>query len=117
MGDWMLSLQNKITYLLEQGKFIFVYSGDKDFICNWKGGEAWTNAASWSQQESFQVAPYLSWGPADAPYGEYKMIDNLAFVKVYNAGHMVPMNQPEAALFMFEKFLVDWKNATNVVIQ
>jgi len=27
-----------------------------------------------------------------------KKVDNLTFLKVYGAGHMVPMDQPEAAL-------------------
>jgi cathepsin A (carboxypeptidase C) len=48
LGDWMLNLAPKITNILNSGVEVLVYSGDKDFICNWRGGEAWTNAVQWS---------------------------------------------------------------------
>jgi len=48
-GDWMISLSDKVAALLETGFDILVYSGDKDFVCNWRGGEAWTNEVSWSR--------------------------------------------------------------------
>ena len=109
LGDWMLDLSNNVTYLIEQGVFVFVYSGDQDFICNWVGGETWTNAVQWDKQQTFQNESYQSWGP-DGSYGQYRIVDNFAFVRVYNAGHMVPMNQPVAALYMFENFLENWKD-------
>lgn len=42
--DYIPSLSPKVQYLLDNGVKGLVYSGDKDFICNWRGGEAWTNA-------------------------------------------------------------------------
>jgi carboxypeptidase C (cathepsin A) len=30
-----------LLFYLENGVKGLVYSGDKDFICNWRGGEAW----------------------------------------------------------------------------
>ena len=30
---------------------------------------------------------------------------NLSFLQVYEAGHMVPMNQPEAALALLNEFI------------
>lgn len=32
---------------LNAGLPVLIYSGDKDFICNWRGGEAWTKALVW----------------------------------------------------------------------
>jgi cathepsin A (carboxypeptidase C) len=43
LGDWILDLSDQVAYLLDNGVKGLVYSGDKDFICNWRGGEAWTN--------------------------------------------------------------------------
>lgn len=50
LGDWLTNLAEKITNILESGLEVLVYSGDKDFICNWRGGEAWTSAVEWSGQ-------------------------------------------------------------------
>jgi len=41
-------------------------------------------------------------------WGEYKSVDKFTFLRVYNAGHMVPMNQPEAALAMVDRFFGNW---------
>ena len=46
--DWMCTLSDDVKYLLENGVRVLVYSGDKDFICNWRGGEAWTYALEWA---------------------------------------------------------------------
>jgi cathepsin A (carboxypeptidase C) len=43
LGDWMSTLANDVKFLLENDVNVLVYSGDKDFVCNWRGGEAWTN--------------------------------------------------------------------------
>ena len=55
---------------------MLVYSGKLDFICNYFGGRAWTNATKWSGQvcvnsrviillhtvqEGFQNAAYQDW--------------------------------------------------------
>lgn len=48
MGDWVTDLSSNVGYLLDQGVKGLVYSGDKDFICNWRGGEAWTHAMQWT---------------------------------------------------------------------
>jgi len=48
LGDWMTSLTPKISDLLQKSTVdVLVYSGDQDFICNWRGGEAWVNVAEW----------------------------------------------------------------------
>jgi carboxypeptidase C (cathepsin A) len=40
--------------------------------------------------------------------GQFKEVDMLTFLRVYNAGHMVPMDQPEAALDMLDRFFGNW---------
>jgi len=35
----------------------------------------------------------------------FKNFENLTFLKLYDAGHMVPMDQPEAAFRMIDQFL------------
>jgi cathepsin A (carboxypeptidase C) len=40
-----------------------VYSGDKDWICNWRGGEKWTNEIDWPKKKEFQKTEYREWVP------------------------------------------------------
>jgi len=53
LDDWMTNLASDVEYLINNDIFVFVYSGDLDFICNWYGGRAWTNAVQWEKQEEF----------------------------------------------------------------
>jgi len=43
LKDSYSSSSHDIEFLLEKDVKVLVYNGDKDFICNWMGGEAWTN--------------------------------------------------------------------------
>merc|ERR1711916_245283 len=61
LGDWIYNLAPKVADILDSGVKILVYSGDKDFICNWRGGEKWTNETKWSGQADFQKTEYADW--------------------------------------------------------
>ena len=104
LGDWVTDLSGKVGELLEKNILVLVYSGDKDFICNWRGGEAWTNEVQWHGKNGFNGANYTKW----ESYGEYKQNENLVFLRVFDAGHMVPLDQPEAALDLLNRFMVTW---------
>eukprot|EP01016_Furgasonia_blochmanni_P004647 TRINITY_DN1179_c0_g1_i10.p2 TRINITY_DN1179_c0_g1~~TRINITY_DN1179_c0_g1_i10.p2 ORF type:complete len:459 (+),score=149.12 TRINITY_DN1179_c0_g1_i10:67-1443(+) len=108
LGDWLSSLQDDITYLLRQNISTLIYSGDKDYICNWRGGEAWTNEINWAYKDVFNRAKYIDWNVDGKNYGQYKQAEYLTFLRVYDAGHMVPMDQPEASLGMLNKFFHKW---------
>jgi len=90
LGDWVVSMSTKITTILASGIEVLVYSGDKDFICNWRGGEAWTNAVKWPGKDAFNAAEYSLWSVDGVAAGELKQVDNLKFLRIYDAGHMVP---------------------------
>jgi len=61
LGDWMVDLSSKVTDVLNSGVEVLVYSGDKDFICNWRGGEAWVHAVEWNGKEDFNKGNYEEW--------------------------------------------------------
>jgi len=105
LGDWMLDLSPKVTDLLGAGIDTLVYSGDKDFICNWRGGEKWTHDVPWASQKDFAAAEYNDWTVGGKAAGALKEFDNLKFLRVFDAGHMVPMNQPAAALEMLDQLI------------
>mmetsp|Transcript_38133 Transcript_38133/g.50050 ORF Transcript_38133/g.50050 Transcript_38133/m.50050 type:complete len:156 (+) Transcript_38133:744-1211(+) len=45
--DWDNAWGYSLAPLLDAGVPVLIYSGDMDYICNWMGGFAWTNALVW----------------------------------------------------------------------
>merc|ERR1712078_485344 len=82
LGDWMLDLSPEVTDLLNADYDVLVYSGDKDFICNWRGGEAWTYLAEWTGHESFDKTDYADWEVDGEAAGSLKSFENFHFLRV-----------------------------------
>ena len=81
-------------------------AGDQDFICNWLGNQAWTRALKWPHQAEFKQAAVTPWTVAGhVEAGTVQSAANFTFLRVYDAGHMVPRDQPERALAMVEAFV------------
>jgi len=110
LGDWMTNLMPQVAWMLDNTDLhALVYSGDKDWICNWRGGEAWTSATQWEHQLDFNSQEYESWTVNGEAAGDMRQYGNLHFLRVFDAGHMVPMNQPEHALAMLDRLINnDW---------
>lgn len=110
-SDWMKDYEQLITAPIEDGVRGLIYAGDLDFICNWLGNEAWALALPWTGQSKFNSTQPVEWmGPDGKAAGTIRQaagITNFTFVRVYKAGHMVPMDQPPAALQLVEQFLAD----------
>lgn len=104
VSDLITDFAEDLSYLLQSNLPVLVYNGDKDFICNWRGSEALTNNLDWAGSSVF---PTLNYTVVDGQ-GEYKQYQNLVFYRVYDAGHMVPMDQPANALTMLERFIKGW---------
>ncbi|AES67521.2 serine carboxypeptidase-like [Medicago truncatula] len=102
--DWMKNLEVGIPALLEDGIKLLVYAGEKDLICNWLGNSRWVDAMKWSGQTTFKESPTTSFLVDSEEAGILKSHGPLAFLKVKEAGHMVPMDQPKVALQMLQ----DW---------
>jgi serine carboxypeptidase-like clade 4 len=104
LDDWVADLATVVPSLLQDYQ-VLVYSGDLDFICNWYGGDAWTSNMTWPGQQAFNSALKTNWNVGGKAAGLAKSAQGLTFLRVYNAGHMVPMDQPVAALDMLKRFL------------
>jgi cathepsin A (carboxypeptidase C) len=103
--------------MLESGIRVLIYAGDVDFICNWIGNKAWTTQLQWTGKQDFNNAGDHAWHYTDsitneskhggmARTGHAKVGDgSLTFLQVFEAGHMVPMDQPPAALSLLNSFL------------
>lgn len=106
-GDWMLPYYTSVVTLLESDLPVLIYAGDKDYICNWLGNEAWSRELEWSGSKGFQNADVKSWKTLNSKTkaGTVQNSDHFTFLRVFGAGHMVPYDQPEAALDMVNRWV------------
>ncbi|XP_020214792.1 serine carboxypeptidase-like [Cajanus cajan] len=103
--DWMQNLEVGIPALLEDGIKLLVYAGEEDLICNWLGNSRWVQAMEWSGQKAFGTSPTVKFVVDGAEAGSLNSYGPLSFLKVYKAGHLVPMDQPKAALQMLKNWM------------
>ncbi|KAM5584252.1 hypothetical protein ABKV19_003888 [Rosa sericea] len=113
LTDWMRNLEVDIPTLLEDGIKVLVYAGEYDLICNWLGNSNWVHAMEWSGQKAFGESSTVPFKVGGAEAGLLKSHGPLAFLKVHDAGHMVPMDQPKAALQM----LTNWMQGNFVMAE
>ncbi|KAF3909691.1 hypothetical protein AA313_de0208465 [Arthrobotrys entomopaga] len=105
-GDWMKPYHKLVPDLLKEIP-VLIYAGDADFICNWLGNHAWTEALEWSGKAEFNKVPLGDFKMSDSgkKVGEVKSANGLTFLRIFQAGHMTPMDQPESSLEFFNRWL------------
>lgn len=104
-GDYI----REMASLLSLGVRVALVYGDRDYICNWLGGE----------EVSFSIAaqaagysPFYSAGYADIVVnttyvgGAVRQYGNLSFSRIYGAGHLIPAYQPETAFTVFTRIIM-----------
>lgn len=104
-SDWMRNYQQDTLPLLASKIPVLVYAGDLDFICNWLGNHAWTEALQWPGKAAFNAAATKPWMVGGQQAGTIQAAEGLHFLRVFDAGHMVPHDQPAAALAMLDTFI------------
>jgi len=97
-NDIIESFRYEIPTILANKVPVVIYNGDLDLICNWVGGKMWVEGMAWKGKAAFNAAPMKTWLVGRSPAGQVKSADGLTFVRVYQAGHMVPHDQPKNAL-------------------
>lgn len=103
-GDWMLPFQKFVPDLLKEIP-VLIYAGDADYICNWLGNKAWAEKLEWAGKDKYGKTKLEPFTLDDKEVGQMKHSGNFSFVRIYQAGHMVPYNQPEASLTMLNKWI------------
>ncbi|KAI4717572.1 alpha/beta-hydrolase [Aureobasidium sp. EXF-10727] len=105
-----------IAYILDNGVKVAMMYGDRDYACNWLGGEASSLRIPWDSQEAFSKAEYtpLVLSPVHSG-GLVRQYGNLSFTRVYQAGHLVPSYQPQAAYEIFMRSLFNKDVATGTI--
>lgn len=102
--DWMRNLEKGIPELLEDGIELLVYAGEFDLICNWLGNSRWVTAMEWSGQMEYVKANWKEFEVDGVEAGLTTGYGPLQFLKVHDAGHMVPMDQPKNSLEMLYRW-------------
>ncbi|RDA84832.1 hypothetical protein CP532_3157 [Ophiocordyceps camponoti-leonardi (nom. inval.)] len=107
-GDGAKPLQRQVTTILDKIP-VLVFAGDGDYICNWLGNRAWTDALEWSGSEAFKGAETkalkVSSDGGEKEYGTIKSASGLSFARIFNAGHFAILDQPEGTLDLVSRFL------------
>ncbi|KAG9028869.1 hypothetical protein FS837_003712 [Tulasnella sp. UAMH 9824] len=103
-----------IPELLADGIRVLVYGGNADFLVPPVRYLEWMSKLDSVFKEEFRVAPILPWattknnvtaGVVKAAGGKITSAGNFTYVSAFEAGHMMPHDQPEAALYMFKRWL------------
>lgn len=115
---------NDIAYLLDRGvRVALIYGkqlkfssypellvniklGDRDYICNYMGGEAVSLAVNYSKAAEFAAAGFEN-VQVNSSYigGQVRQYGNFSFTRVFQSGHLVPAYQPETAFTIFERLI------------
>ncbi|KAF2034070.1 carboxypeptidase Y precursor [Setomelanomma holmii] len=105
-GDWMKPYHRVVPSILEEIP-VLIYAGDADYICNWLGNKAWTEALEWPGQKEYKNAKMEDFkiDGDGKTVGQVKSHGNFTFLKLHAGGHMVPYDQPEASLEMLNRWL------------
>ncbi|KAH7175784.1 Alpha/Beta hydrolase protein [Dactylonectria macrodidyma] len=107
----------RLAALVNKGIHVGLMYGDRDYICNWMGGEAVSKEiaiqAGGEYATRFSTAGYAPIIVNDSYIGGVvRQFGNLSFSRIYQAGHAVPAYQPETAFQVFARIILDTSVST-----
>lgn len=79
---------------------IIIYNGDFDTVCNFIGDEEFVDSFGYKLLD-----PYQAWSVDGRVGGWVKRYEGITFTTVRAAGHMVPGDQPKAALEVIKELI------------
>eukprot|EP01122_Echinamoeba_exundans_P003223 TRINITY_DN13351_c0_g1_i1.p1 TRINITY_DN13351_c0_g1~~TRINITY_DN13351_c0_g1_i1.p1 ORF type:complete len:424 (+),score=116.62 TRINITY_DN13351_c0_g1_i1:59-1330(+) len=104
-GDFERSYLDLVPDLLTSMPVVF-YNGEYDLVCNHYGTAALLNSMQWPGQNQFINANnHTVSTPNGQAWGTVRNSGNLTYIRVFNAGHMVPHDQPAAALDLLRRLV------------
>ncbi|KAM5353957.1 hypothetical protein ACJ41O_000607 [Fusarium nematophilum] len=104
-GDGARSFLRELADVVKHGVNTLIWAGDTDWICNWEGNLLAAEALEWEGQSKFATTKVRNYTVDGEVHGEYKVVENLAWLKVFEAGHSLPYYQPETALQVFKQVM------------
>lgn len=82
-----------IGYLLDSGVKVHMMYGDRDYPCNWVGGEAASLAVPYSKAEGFAGAGYAPLVTPGGVQGMTRQFGNFSFTRVFQAVSPNPLTR------------------------
>lgn len=110
-GDYL----GDVAYLLDSGVKVHMMYGDRDYACNWVGGEKASLHIPYSRAGDFSRAGYVPLMTSEGVKGMTRQFGNFSFTRVFQAGHEVPSYQPAAAYDIFMRATFNKDIATGVL--
>merc|ERR1712004_87922 len=116
---YLKDMSDRVIELLAANVAVLIYSGDDDFMVDWLGSKDWMYQLDWPYRREWARAVNEEFYVDGRPSGKVQTSHGLTFVQVYNAGHLVPMDEPLTSVAMVQEFLsadsawrrqVDWAN-------
>ncbi|PQE19568.1 carboxypeptidase S1 protein [Rutstroemia sp. NJR-2017a WRK4] len=93
-----------LASIMDAGVSVTMVYGDRDFACNWLGGEAVSHAIPFSNSHVFSSAGIVDMSLPGYPVGaQVRQGGNLSFIRVYSASHNVGLQQPQLAQTIFQR--------------
>ncbi|KAI0381458.1 carboxypeptidase S1 [Hypomontagnella monticulosa] len=107
-----------IATLLDSGIQVAMVYGDRDFACNWIGGERASLSVEYSQSDEFSAAGYANVTLDDLPdpVGQVRQHGLFSFTRVYQSGHMVPAYKPKEAYQIVRRSMQGRDIATGEIV-
>jgi len=107
IDDWMRSVRPQVEVLLDNYK-VLIYNGQNDIILAGPLCENFLRTAQWSGQDAYLSADKIVWKieSTDTQVAGYaREVGDFRQVIVRNAGHLLPLDQPERAYDMITRFV------------
>ena len=106
-----------IATLLDSGIQVAMVYGDRDYACNWIGGERASLSVKYSQSDEFSAAGYANVKLGDSdPVGQVRQHGLFSFTRVFQSGHMVPAYKPKEAYHILHRSMQGMDIATGETV-
>ncbi|KAE8330581.1 Alpha/Beta hydrolase protein [Aspergillus sergii] len=118
-GNALITRGNAMDHfasIMERGVKVNLIYGDRDYLCNWMGGENVSLSIKHDQSAEFSSSGYADL-ITNRTYvgGVVRQHGNLSFTRVFDAGHTVPAFQPETMFRVFSRIMSSKDIATGNV--
>ena len=104
-GDITNSTEPLLSFVLESGIRVLLFSGQDDFVVANTGVQNMISSLSWSGTSNFLNSPRVVWKVNNEIAGYVQSNKNLTFALVLKSGHLTPYNQPVNTKNLVQSFI------------